>query len=98
VRVQRSSFPPLEVEGEGRSGLAEPPQDLDCGNSGTAMRLLAGVVAGAAFRSVLTGDASLRTRPMERVAAPLRSMGASIETHDGHAPIRIYGGGQTGVS
>jgi 3-phosphoshikimate 1-carboxyvinyltransferase len=62
------------------------------------MRLLAGVVAGAAFRSVLTGDASLRTRPMERVAAPLRSMGASIETHDGHAPIRIDGGELTGVA
>ena len=58
----------LEVEGEGRDGLMQPAGDLDCGNSGTSMRLLAGVLAAAPFRSVLTGDASLSSRPMERVA------------------------------
>jgi 3-phosphoshikimate 1-carboxyvinyltransferase len=82
----------LEVEGEGRDGLVEPASSLDCGNSGTAMRLLAGVLAAAPFPSVLTGDASLSRRPMERVAAPLRAMGAAVRTVDGHAPVRIEGG------
>src|SRR5712691_8462066 len=66
----------LEVEGEGRTALVQPSAALDCGNSGTAMRLLAGTLAPAPFRSVLEGDASLSRRPMERVAIPLRSMGA----------------------
>ncbi|MEX0983464.1 MAG: 3-phosphoshikimate 1-carboxyvinyltransferase [Actinomycetota bacterium] len=87
----------LEVEGEGRSGLRSSTADLDCGNSGTSMRLLAGILAAAPFRSVLTGDPSLRTRPMERVAAPLRSMGATVRTDDGHAPLFIEGGALRGV-
>ena len=66
---------PLEVEGEGRDGLVAPSLDLDCGNSGTAMRLLAGVLAAAPFGSVLTGDASLSIRPMERVAEPVTDDG-----------------------
>ena len=90
--VEVSASEPLEVEGDGRGGLLEPVEDLDCGNSGTSMRLLSGILAGAPFASVLTGDPSLSTRPMERVAAPLRSMGASVDTIDGHAPIRIRGG------
>jgi 3-phosphoshikimate 1-carboxyvinyltransferase len=61
------------------------------------MRLLAGVLASAPFGSVLTGDASLSIRPMERVAGPLRTMGASIETTDGHAPVRVEGGPLHGV-
>jgi 3-phosphoshikimate 1-carboxyvinyltransferase len=65
---------------------------LDCGNSGTTMRLGAGLVAGGAGPVVLDGDASLRRRPMERVAAPLRAMGATVETTDGHAPLRVAGG------
>lgn len=81
----------LEVEGKGRRGLIEPEGELDCGNSGTTMRLLMGVVATSGFRSVLTGDTSLRNRPMERVAVPLRTMGAAIETSDGHAPIVVVG-------
>ncbi len=81
----------LEVEGEGRRGLVSPSHDLDCGNSGTTMRLVMGVVSTVAFRSALTGDASLRTRPMERVAVPLRAMGARIETADGHAPVVVDG-------
>lgn len=88
----------LEVEAEGRSALVGPIDDLDCGNSGTAMRLLAGALAAAPFRSVLSGDASLSTRPMERVAIPLRLMGARIDTTEGHAPVEVVGGSLYGVS
>lgn len=89
---------PLEVEGEGRSALSEPGANLDCGNSGTTMRLIAGTLAAAPFRSVLVGDASLSARPMERLAAPLREMGASISTTDGHPPLAIIGGPLYGIS
>jgi 3-phosphoshikimate 1-carboxyvinyltransferase len=88
----------LEVEGEGRSALTEPGAALDCGNSGTTMRLFAGMLAAAPFRSVLVGDASLSTRPMERVAAPLREMGATVTTAAGHAPLEIAGGPLYGIS
>jgi 3-phosphoshikimate 1-carboxyvinyltransferase len=88
----------LEVEGEGRSALTEPGAPLDCGNSGTTMRLVAGTLAAAPFRSVLVGDASLSPRPMERVALPLRAMGATVTTHDGHAPLEIVGGPLYGIS
>jgi len=71
--------------GELRSGA------VDCENAGTLMRLLAGLVAGRTGRFELTGDASLSARPMERIAEPLRRMGASIETTDGHAPLVIEG-------
>ena len=81
----------LEVEGQGRSGLVAPEKTLDCGNSGTSMRLLSGVLASAPFEAVLAGDESLSERPMERVAEPLRAMGASIETRDGHAPLVVRG-------
>lgn len=87
----------LEVEGEGRSALVEPSVDLDCGNAGTAMRLLAGVVAAAPFGTTLTGDASLNRRPMERVAQPLRSMGAEVETIDGHGPVTVTGAPLHGI-
>jgi 3-phosphoshikimate 1-carboxyvinyltransferase len=87
----------LEVEGEGRQGLVQPDAELDCGNSGTAMRLLMGIVSTTTFRSVLTGDASLRSRPMERVASPLRAMGASIGTLDGHPPVTVDGKELRGV-
>jgi len=89
---------PLEVEGEGRSALAEAFEPLDCGNSGTSMRLLAGTLAAAPFRTVLVGDPSLSARPMERVAEPLRAMGASIATTDGHAPLEVVGGPLYGVA
>jgi 3-phosphoshikimate 1-carboxyvinyltransferase len=88
---------PLEVEGDGRTGLAAPETDLDCGNAGTAMRLLTGIVSTGPTRTVLTGDASLRTRPMERVAVPLRAMGARIATTDGHAPVVVDGSPLQGV-
>ena len=71
---------------------------LDCGNSGTTMRLLMGVLAGQPFESVLTGDASLRGRPMERVAAPLRAMGADITLAGGGAPVTIRPARLTGTT
>jgi 3-phosphoshikimate 1-carboxyvinyltransferase len=87
----------LEVDGEGLAGLRESEQDLDCGNSGTSMRLLAGVVATRPFTTVLRGDGSLSRRPMERVAVPLRAMGATVATTDGHAPITVKGGTLRGI-
>jgi len=96
--VEVPASAPLAVEGEGRDALEEPAGSLDCGNSGTSIRLLSGVLAGAPFGSVLTGDPSLSMRPMERVAAPLRTMGAAVETSDGHAPIHIRGGSLHGAS
>ena len=74
------------VLGEGLSGLREPIAALDCGNSGTTLRLLCGILAGAGIEARLTGDASLSRRPMERVAAPLRSLGAEIATSQGGRP------------
>ncbi len=96
AEVEDASVRALEVEGEGRSGLAAPASRLDCGNSGTSMRLLAGLLAAAPFRTELSGDESLSGRPMERVAAPLRMMGADVSTTGGHAPITIDGGGSGG--
>ena len=83
----------LEVNGRGLWGLTEPSNVLDCGNSGTGLRLLAGVLAGQEFFSVLTGDASLRSRPMARVVKPLHQMGASITGRRGSklAPLAIDG-------
>lgn len=82
----------LHVEGRGLRGLAAPSGPLECGNSGTTMRLLAGLLAGQGFASTLTGDASLRARPMERLAEPLRRMGAEIALAEGgRAPVRIAG-------
>ncbi|PID65876.1 MAG: 3-phosphoshikimate 1-carboxyvinyltransferase [Gammaproteobacteria bacterium] len=80
----------MVVDGVGLHGLKAPPAAIDVGNSGTGMRLLAGVLAGQAFASVLVGDASLMARPMQRVAKPLSAMGADIQTEaNGCAPIRI---------
>src|SRR6266516_3022638 len=97
LRSDGRSSPVLEVEGEGRDAVVAPSGDLHCGNSATAMRLLAGVVSAGRFRSVLTGDDSLSSRPMERVAAPLRAMGASVATSDGCPPIVIDGGPLKGI-
>jgi 3-phosphoshikimate 1-carboxyvinyltransferase len=86
------------VEGRGPEAWTAPPGDLDAGNSGTTLRLLAGALAGRPFRTVLTGDESLRRRPVERVAAPLRAMGATATTTDGHSPLTIEGGGLSGIT
>ncbi len=83
----------MTIEGVGLHGLHEPRTPLDLGNSGTAMRLLAGVLAAQPFASTLTGDASLRQRPMRRLAEPLNAMGAGITTADnGCPPLKIEGG------
>jgi 3-phosphoshikimate 1-carboxyvinyltransferase len=82
----------VRVGGVGLRGLRAPAGPLDCGNAGTLMRLLPGILAGQAGRFELVGDASLSTRPMERIAEPLRAMGAQVETTDGHAPIAVEGG------
>src|SRR6185369_11849406 len=73
-------------------GFRVPAQSLDMGNAGTAMRLFMGLLAAQKFNSTLIGDASLTRRPMERVAVPLRSMGASITTHNDCPPVEIQGG------
>jgi 3-phosphoshikimate 1-carboxyvinyltransferase len=80
----------LDGAGPGRS-LRAPDGTLECANSGTTMRLLCGVLAAHALTASLDGDASLRRRPMERVATPLRAMGAVVSTEDGHAPITVRG-------
>lgn len=81
----------LIVEGVGLNGLKPSKDPIDCGNSGTTMRLIAGILAGQSFDSVLTGDASLNSRPMKRIADPLREMGASITLTEGLPPIHIKG-------
>lgn len=73
--------------------LSSPGELLDCGNSGTGIRLTMGLLAGRKIDAVLTGDESLRRRPMERVAVPLREMGARLETRDGCPPVRISAAG-----
>ncbi len=89
----------LVVEGVGLQGLREPPQVLDCRNSGTTMRLLAGLLSSQPFLSVLTGDRSLRRRPMGRVVEPLRHMGAEVLGRAGGAlaPLVIRGGALRGM-
>jgi 3-phosphoshikimate 1-carboxyvinyltransferase len=87
----------LVIEGQGRDQLHVPGRPLDCGNSGTTMRLLIGVLAASPFPCTLTGDESLRARPMERVAAPLREMGALVSTDHGHPPVEVRGGALRGI-
>jgi len=87
----------LDLQGEGWRSLHRPSRELDCGNSGTTMRLLAGLVSASPFETVLRGDASLSARPMERVARPLRAMGADVTTEDGHPPLRIRGSELRGI-
>ena len=96
---ESGATPVLWIRGAGLRGLAEPSCVLDCGNSGTTMRLISGVLSGQPFHSVLSGDASLRTRPMARVATPLREMGAQIDGRDGgkFAPLAIRGGALHGI-
>lgn len=82
----------VKIHGVGLHGLQAPPGPLYLGNSGTGMRLFAGLLAGQSFDTELTGDESLSKRPMERVAAPLRSMGAKIESGEGgRPPLKISG-------
>jgi 3-phosphoshikimate 1-carboxyvinyltransferase len=94
VHIEAPSPGERIVHGVGLHGLRKPEGVLDCGNSGTAMRLLCGVLAGQAFDSTLTGDASLSKRPMRRVTEPLARMGAPIETAGGGTPPLLVRGGR----
>ena len=98
VDVVEEDVDVLRVRGQGLRGLEAPPGSIDCGNAGTLMRLLPGILAGQDGRFELTGDESLSSRPMERVAEPLRRMGARIETTEGHAPLVVEGGEARGRS
>lgn len=91
VELVEDDIDELRVRGRGLVGLREPGKAIDCGNAGTLMRLLAGIVAGQQGSFELVGDGSLSARPMERVAEPLRRMGATVSTTDGHAPLRVEG-------
>ena len=90
TRVERDDGTVL-IEGRGTALQRAPRAPLDCGNSGTTMRLLAGVLAGQAFASTLTGDDSLRARPMRRVIEPLELMGARVSADGGRAPLCVEG-------
>ncbi len=93
VEIETPSPSQRIVHGVGVDGLKAPSGALDCGNAGTGMRLLAGLLAGQRFDSVLVGDESLSKRPMRRVSVPLAEMGARIDTEEGGLPpLRIHGG------
>ena len=97
VIVHEDDVDTLRVEGAGLRGLHEPAGPIDCGNSGTTLRLLVGILAGQEGRFELTGDESLRRRPVERVVEPLSQMGAVVETADGKPPLIIEGGELHGI-
>ena len=91
VAIKDGEHGELLIEGRGLDGLRAPVQPLDFGNSGTGLRLMAGLLAAQSFDVELTGDESLRSRPMARIADPLAAMGARIDTCDGRAPLQIRG-------
>jgi 3-phosphoshikimate 1-carboxyvinyltransferase len=93
VTIEQPDATSLLIQGVGRDGLQAPDQDIDLGNSGTAMRLMAGLLAGQRFSCTLTGDESLTGRPMGRIIKPLTLMGAAIESDcDGTPPLQLSGG------
>jgi 3-phosphoshikimate 1-carboxyvinyltransferase len=96
VNVEQVAETEIVVNGVGLHGLSAPAAPLDLGNSGTALRLFAGLLSGQTFSSELTGDHSLSQRPMNRVIKPLGLMGAAIASTDGHPPLRIDGGRKLG--
>lgn len=86
------------IEGGGLRGVKKPAEVIDCGNSGTGTRLLAGVLAGQPFESVITGDEQVRRRPMKRIIEPLTRMGAAIDSKPGGlCPLRVRGGNLKGI-
>jgi 3-phosphoshikimate 1-carboxyvinyltransferase len=92
AEVTEEDVDTLRVAGVGLNGFREPAAPIDCGNAGTLMRLLPGLLAAQEGRRFeLVGDESLSTRPMERIAEPLRRMGGTVETTDGHAPLVVEG-------
>lgn len=98
VEVVHDGPDQVTVGGRGWLGWTPPREPLDAENSGTTMRLLAGLLAAHPFRSTLVGDASLQRRPMGRVIAPLTAMGARMASHDGRAPLTIDGGALHGIA
>ncbi len=92
VHIEQPSPTHVVIHGVGLRGLQDARRTLDMGNAGTAMRLFTGLLSAQAFDSQLIGDASLMKRPMERVAKPLREMGADVRTHGGTPPVDIGGG------
>jgi 3-phosphoshikimate 1-carboxyvinyltransferase len=97
--ARHAGDPPLiTIEGRGVRGLRAPAAPLDCGNSGSTMRMLAGVVAAHPFLSTLVGDASLSRRPMRRIIGPLAQMGAEVTAGPGdRPPLTVHGGDLTGI-
>ena len=91
VQVEEIADDELVVHGVGLRGLAAPSSPIDCANAGTLLRLLTGILAGQRGRNELTGDESLRARPMDRIAEPLTRMGAKVKTTNGRAPVTIDG-------
>lgn len=91
VHIEHPEPTRMVIDGVGRDGLRAASEPLDLGNSGTAMRLMAGLLAGQPFDSILTGDESLSGRPMGRIITPLGQMGAHIDSSDGKPPLRIAG-------
>jgi 3-phosphoshikimate 1-carboxyvinyltransferase len=98
VAIQRSADATVVVTGRGIGGLRAPAAPLDALNSGTTMRLLSGIVAGHAFKTVITGDGSLKRRPMRRIIEPLTRMGARIDADGGRPPLTIDGGSLHGIT
>jgi 3-phosphoshikimate 1-carboxyvinyltransferase len=97
VTVRRTAGQTIEIDGRGLRGLTRSERTIDAGNSGTTLRLMAGVTAAHPFDTEFTGDDSLRRRPMRRVIAPLERMGARIESNEGRAPLRIHGARLHGI-
>ena len=90
IQIGRNGYE-VRIAGGGPRGFSAPKGPLDCGNSGSTMRMLAGLLAGQDFSATLTGDESLRARPMRRIIEPLKMMGAAFESRDGYPPVRITG-------
>ena len=97
VTVDEDDVDQLRIEGAGLRGLCEPEGSIDCGNSGTTLRLLAGILAGQNGRFELTGDDSLSRRPVDRIAEPLARMGAHMEATERRPPLAIQGGDLHGI-
>lgn len=92
INIEQHSATELSIRGNGLQGLTAPGVALDMGNSGTAMRLMSGLLAGQRFASQLVGDDSLSSRPMGRIIKPLSMMGAQVESDGGMPPLHIQGG------
>jgi 3-phosphoshikimate 1-carboxyvinyltransferase len=97
VRVRRAGDSTIVIDGAGVRGLSRPDAPLDAGNSGTTLRLLAGILAAHPFQSTLTGDESLQRRPMRRIVDPLTRMGARLESRDGRPPLVVQGADLHGI-